>query len=654
MSKSAKARSRRKSIQSSGKGFLFASKSSEPGKRYARAISAKIEKQPTSAKMKKLPSFQYGRWLLLILVIAFILRIGFFTEVNSSPFVTPRLFDQANYIKWAEGIVHSNWEGMSKPYWQGPLYPYMLAFLFAVFDKSIAAVRFIQILLGLAIVAGIFFLTRTLFDELTAIIAAFIAATFRTFIFLESAILAETTLAFFNLVAMIAILYAWKKQKNILWLLAGFLIGMAAIGRGTALMLIPLVTAWWIFMGSKTASKERKLSSRKIGSTQNKREAGPKSPIWIPIVALIAGAVIAIAPVTIRNKVVSKEFVLLSANAGLNLFIGNHQGANGTYDLVPGLDTQLDPRGEDYAKTQLGKELSSSELSKFYTGKVKDFARQQPKAFVSLLARKLLLFTHAAEIPHDDDFGYFSRKSLILRLPLISYGILFPLAIMGLFWSLRQEANRSEKVLVAVSLVVFIVFTVIFFIALRYRIPAIPLMIPFAAFTITKLWKFLRAREWGLLVQSFIPIFILLVIFHMPYKHVKDLVMLSKLQSYNQTSLVLQELGKTPEAIEELRAAIKLSPENSSLHLNLGNALLNNEDKTNAEKEYREAIRLNPTNVNAHNNLGLILEERGDLDGAEKEYLQALAINPNHQLARQNLQNLRFKRAQIIPKPDKD
>jgi hypothetical protein len=659
---------------------------SKATKREIKAPAAITEEKEEQAPFQD-ARFQWFRWLFLILVIAFILRIGFLTEVSSSPFATPRLFDQANYIEWAEGITKGQWEGMNKPYWQGPLYPYTLATVFTLFGKGVLAIRFLQLFLGLAIVAGVFFLTRILFDDLAALIAALIAAVFRTFIFMESAVLAETMLAFFNLIAIFAILYAWRKQKIYWWLLAGLLIGIASVGRGTALMIIPLVLFWLFFLGKRQSFEEAETATSRSNPPAKKLRSNPKAAMGkrlLPIAVFILGVVIAIAPVTIRNKAVSKEFVLLSANAGLNLFIGNHQGANGTYDLVPGLDTQSDPRGEAYAKAQLRKEVSSTELSKFYTGKVKEFTLGHPKEFIRLLGKKLLLFMHAAEIPHDDDFEYFRRKSVMMRLPLLSYGILFPLTIVGLFWSLKSRKgskqkhrrtyktkkakdkvneivgeyangnsreNVNEKVFVAAALAVLVIFTVIFFVALRYRIPVIPLMIPFAAFTVAELWRYLRARNWNSLSQGLVLIIIPMAILHLPYKPVRDLVLLSKLQSYNQTSLVLQELGKTPQAIEELRAAIKLAPDNSSLHLNLGNVLHDTGDRADAENEYREAIRLNPSNINAHNNLGLILEQRGDFEEAEKEYLQALAINPNHQMARQNLQKLRLRRSQQLPEP---
>lgn len=662
----------------------------------SKSKAVKREIKPPSAKAEEKTPIHYGRfqclrWLLLILVIAFIVRIGFLTEVSSSPFATPRLFDQANYIEWAEGITKGQWEGMDKPYWQGPLYPYALAFLFSLFGKSILAIRFMQLILGLAIVAGVFFLTRILFDDLAALISAFFAAVFRTFIFMESAVLAETMLAFFNLISILAILYAWKKQRISWWLIAGLLIGITAVGRGTALMIIPLVLFWLFFFGQRRTVAQTEAAASRSNPSMKKQHSNPKAPMWkriVPIAVFLLGAVIAIAPVTIRNKVVTKEFVLLSANAGLNLFIGNHKGANGTYDLVPGLDTQSDPRGEAYAKTQSRKEVSSNELSKFYTGKVKEFTLGHPKEFIKLLGKKLLLFMHAAEIPHDDDFEYFRRRSVIMRLPLLSYGILFPLTIVGLLWSFkprkgikqkskgtdktvkkeRDKANKivkenanensrdnvKETAFVAAALAILVIFTVIFFVALRYRIPVIPLMIPFAAFTVAELWRYLRARNWGSLSQGLVLVIIPMAILYLPYKPVRDLVLLSKLQSHNQTSLVLRELGKTPQAIKELQAAIKLAPDNSSIHLNLGNVLLDTGDRASAEKEYREAIRLNPSNINAHNNLGLVLEQQGDFEGAEKEYLQALAINPNHQLARQNLQKLRLRRAQQVPKPNED
>ncbi len=579
---------------------------------------------------------QYGKWLLLVLLFAFILRAAFLSEVSSSPFVAPHLFDQASYIKWSEGILEGNWEGNDKPYWQGPLYPYLLAFIFSLAGKSLLAVRLFQIAVGLALIVVIFLLTREIFGDVPALIAAFMAAFFRTFIFMESAFLTEMILAFLVCAALLATLYAGKRGTVTGWLLAGLILGFAAVARGTVLILLPIMIGWLIY-----AVKGSEASSRARGEKPRKG-----SPLAVLILALIAGAIVPIAPITIRNIVVSNEFVLLSANAGLNLFIGNHSGANGTYDLPDGIDTQADPRGEVFARRSVHHELSSSQLSRFYTSQVKNFLKREPGTFLRLLLRKVVLFFHSAEISHDDDFDFFRRKSVVMRLPLVPYGIVFPLAAAGIFLAFKRSSQRGRILLIASFLVISVLSSVLFFVALRYRIPAVPLMIPFAAFALSELWREVRLHEFAGALKTVLPVIILCIASYYPYSFVRDLVLLTRLQSHNQTALVYQELGEMDKALEEFEEAITLAPENSSLHLNKGNALLFMDESSNAENEYREAIRLNPLNANAHSNLGTIMEERGDLDAAEREYMQAIAIHPENAIAQRNLRKIRERRSQ--------
>ena len=585
------------------------------------------------------------KWLMIAMALALILRLAFLTEVTSSLFAIPHLFDQATYVQWADGILKGSWEEMNKPYWQGPLYPYLIALIFSLTGKSLLVVRLFQIVIGLFLVCGVFSLTRDLFGEIPALIAAFLTALFRTFIFMESAFLTETILAFLNLSIFIALLYASRRQNLLSWFTAGLVIGIAAVGRGTALVFLPLALAWLLYAkmrknkveGCVPGDRERSIRKRATNTVTD-------SP-WILTGALILGLIIPIAPVTIRNLRVSHEFVLLSSNGGLNLFIGNHSGANGTYDLPQGLDTQSDPRGEAYARAIAGKDLSSSKLSAFYSSRVREFLSKGPGAFLSLTMKKLLLFVHAAEISHDDDFDYFKRRSVVMKLPLIPFGILFPLTIMGIIFAFMRSAKRGLVLLAALMLFTSAVSTVAFFVALRYRIPSVPFMIPFAAFALHEIWQKAKARAFPLLVRNLVPPLLVLIICYYPYEPVRELALLSRLQSHNQTSLAYQANGEIVKAIDELKAAITLAPENSSLHLNMGNTLLAIGDRANAEKEYTEAIRLNPANVNAHVNFGTMFEARGDFEGAEREYMQALSIDPKHANAQRNLKNLRDRRS---------
>ena len=93
-------------------------------------------------------------------------------------------------------------------------------------------------------------------------------------------------------------------------------------------------------------------------------------------------------------------------------------------------------------------------------------------------------------------------------------------------------------------------------------------------------------------------------------------------------SRALNSQKRTDEGMKEAHLAIRLNPESDMAHFALGNALRMQEDWTGAAAEYREAIRLNPNYDMTHNNLGVTLRRQDNVDGAIEEYRKALQLNP--------------------------
>jgi len=104
-------------------------------------------------------------------------------------------------------------------------------------------------------------------------------------------------------------------------------------------------------------------------------------------------------------------------------------------------------------------------------------------------------------------------------------------------------------------------------------------------------------------------------------------------------SRALNAQGKTEEGMREAHLAIRLNPESDMAHFALGNSLRLQEDWAGAAAEYREALRLNPNYDMTHNNLGLTLRRQDNLDGAIAEFRKTLSLNPNNEMAMANLGN---------------
>ena len=106
---------------------------------------------------------------------------------------------------------------------------------------------------------------------------------------------------------------------------------------------------------------------------------------------------------------------------------------------------------------------------------------------------------------------------------------------------------------------------------------------------------------------------------------------------HDDLGVALGSKGDWDGEIAEEREALRLNPKNASAHVNLGVALGSKGDWDGEITEEREALRLDPNNEMAHLNLGAALGNRGDLDGAIAEEREALRLDPNNEKAHANL-----------------
>lgn len=100
---------------------------------------------------------------------------------------------------------------------------------------------------------------------------------------------------------------------------------------------------------------------------------------------------------------------------------------------------------------------------------------------------------------------------------------------------------------------------------------------------------------------------------------------------------VLRDLGRGPEAIDILKAAIKRFPDNSGLWNTVGTILTHQGDLATAIIFYDEALRLDPNNAQARYNRGNCFLELGDSERAlpDCEAALELALTPDDRLMMQ-------------------
>jgi tetratricopeptide (TPR) repeat protein len=107
--------------------------------------------------------------------------------------------------------------------------------------------------------------------------------------------------------------------------------------------------------------------------------------------------------------------------------------------------------------------------------------------------------------------------------------------------------------------------------------------------------------------------------------------------AYNNLGFYLSGKGRTVEAMENYRQALKINPAHEDALNNMGYALAAQKKFAEAIPFYDAALRVRPLHAEVHNNLGNALSEMGQIDDAIRHYLIALTQKPDHADAHNNL-----------------
>ena len=110
-------------------------------------------------------------------------------------------------------------------------------------------------------------------------------------------------------------------------------------------------------------------------------------------------------------------------------------------------------------------------------------------------------------------------------------------------------------------------------------------------------------------------------------------------ETYSNRGVVLQELGRTEEALASYDKAISLYSNNAKAHFNRGNALKELRGFDEAIISYKNAISLEPNWPEAYCNQGNILHTLNRFDEAVISLKKAIQLNPGYAEAYSNLGN---------------
>ena len=541
-------------------------------------------------------------WFLTIFAIAFTLRLVYLYQIATIPLFEHLAGDARTYYEWGQRIAAGDWLGTGV-FYQAPLYPYFLGILQFLFGETLWLVRLIQITLGALSCSLIFLIGRQLFSRHAGIISGFILAAYGPALFFDG-LVEKSVLDLLLLTVILFLIFCAADGLTAKWLGVGAVLGLLALSRENALILVPVVPCWIA------------LSSRSISATSRLRQTG----------LFFAGLTLVLLPVGLRNLALGGEFKLTTSQLGPNFYIGNNPAADGTYNSIRSTigEPQLEgPDAKRLAERALQHTLSPGEISNYWLGKSFEYIKKEPADWLRLLAKKWILVWNAREIEDSDDFYIYRQWSSLLSVlgRLNHFGVLAPLAAVGLLVSLGQWRRLwllyAMILALAASVAGFYVFG-------RYRFPLVPLLVLFAGAGSIEIMSFYKQGRWRPLFGT-IAVFCACAVFtNWPVFEFSG----PGAGGYNNLSNAYYKQGRVEQAIQTALNAIEVEPSYGVAHYNIGNLYAGRGEFALAKRHFEEALRIYPNYAEVRSNLGQLLAERGDLQAGIEQFRRAIALDP--------------------------
>ena len=415
-------------------------------------------------------------WIALIVAAAFVVKLVVLVQLWNHPLLQPHgELDTAYYVTLGRRIAS---EGVFAPigaFFVSPLYVYFLAAVFAA-GGSLFAAQMVQIALGAMAVGLLFATARHWFGERAALVAAGLAILTGIFTFNEILILQSSLDPFLVSCALYAVTRTRAGAGTAAFAAAGASLGLLALNRPNAIVF------------AVAASAVVLVSEWRDGRI--KRGA-----------VVIASLLAVLAVNAARNYAVSGDVVLIASHGGLNLYIGNHDRADGTYTPVPGITPSIAGQAGDstrVAESSTGRRLSPAEVSNYFARRAFDWMTGHPADAVRLWIRKTGILFNRVDVPLNYSYAFYARESSVLRVLAVGPWLLLPLGLVGLFWpSLR--ANHRGYWVWAMFVPVYGAAVVLFFVTDRYRMPLFVPLCAAAGAALVRCFDMVRARQFSAL-----------------------------------------------------------------------------------------------------------------------------------------------------------
>jgi 4-amino-4-deoxy-L-arabinose transferase-like glycosyltransferase len=422
------------------------------------------QERVASSRLPAMPSVlrNTSTWLALIVGVALALRVVWAFQVECDPRTYWR-WDMTIYdfqaSAFADGYGYVDFNGDPTAHWP-PGYSAALTPIYRLTGKSLLSARLANAVAGSLTVVLVYVLGAKVFGRTAGLIGAGLLAVLPNQIVFTGLVLTETffTLLFVLILLLTAQALLSEKEPR-LWhfVLIGMLIGVAALVRGEALLLLAVIPpVVWV--------RRRSWRSLLARST-----------------VLVLAAAVVVAPWTVRNAIQMKAPILISTSATEAFWVAHHEGANGKIS-----DFVVDDRYKNVLNPKKEVEISNEALREALS-----FIRHNPAQELLLIPRRFFaLYSEDASgtlwLQTPATLSFSSGRHLREVSDLGYWGVM-ALAALGLpaWLSLR---DRRKALLLAVAVAWTLLFVIVFFGDSRFHFSLMPIFC---------LWAGASATTWG-------------------------------------------------------------------------------------------------------------------------------------------------------------
>jgi len=585
--------------------------------------------------------------LIFVFTAALLVRLLHYMEIHDVSFLIAHSTDLHQFMYYARKLWENSFFFQEHTYFN-ILYPLLLAMLHLGAGLSVKAIVFLQMVIDSVSAAAAAGITARAANQRAGILAGMLYALYGPLVFYAGLPLGETTALCLLLLSVLCLLRAVATRQLSSAFLSGFLFAAASLARPNIIISLPacMIVLW-------------------IAFRQNR-------PLLLKSCALLVmGCAIPLAPFSMHNYMTAQSLSPYTLHGGINLYIGNHAQALGVMQAVEGVSSMPGRQVLDSIEraSQLsGRKLTDRQADAFWARRAFGFYREHPIRALKLLCRKAALFCNSYEFACNTDYYFTQRFSRVLRLPLCTFGVIFPFAVLNFLFVRKTSPGMC---LLRYLFVLLSVSVILFYVSARLRIICAPFAIMLAASALEKIPGIIKKKQTKTIAAATAALGALVVLCYVPVTRfgfninqtnainywnlgryyfnnseyaaaAKEFDRAAGLNPGNISYRVLlaqsyEKAGSLREALNEYKIIADMDPDNLEIIKKTGELYRSRKQWKQALAYYLHALRIAPRDHDVLNTVGGLFLSLGDLRRAEQYFLDTIRIRPDFPVPYYNL-----------------